>query len=494
MPADVATPARTPPPFTPATRFAYGLGSVAFGVKGQLMSTLLLLYFNQLVGLPAEWVSLAIGVSLVFDAVWDPLVGQVSDNWRSRWGRRHPFMYAAAIPSGVTLYMLFNPPRDWSQPALFVYMLVMIVAARSALSLYEVPATALTPELATQYDERTKLFSLRYFFGSGSAGAISLIGYGVFLVATPEQPMGQLNREAYPPYAATTGAIMFVSIMIASLVTHKYIPYLYKPPARRESMLGVLRQMAQALGTRNFLILSLSALFMGARTGLGSGLDVYFSTFFWELPSRKLLVIVLGSIGASFLALFVAPGVAARFGKKHGCMLLMGLGVLASTLPLPLGLMGLMPAKGGDLLVAILFVDRLVANCCGVAAAILIASMLSDLVEENQVKTGRRAEGLITSADNVLQKIAQGLASILPGVMLMLVAFPPKARPGAVEPEIVRNLILLYIPAALIFGLLAVAAIGFYRIDRARHEANLATLRKNDAFAGLEPEPGSSST
>src|SRR5690242_19790291 len=126
------------PPLTFPIKLAYGFGTLAFGVKSTLMG-LLLLYYNQIVGLPPHWVSIGLAVTVFFDAFWDPMIGQISDNWRSRWGRRHPFMYFAALPSALTLVALFNPPTGLSEPLLTVYMVVMVLAAKATISMYEVP-------------------------------------------------------------------------------------------------------------------------------------------------------------------------------------------------------------------------------------------------------------------------------------------------------------------------------------------------------------------
>ena len=72
-------------------------------------------------------VGLAIMIALMFDSLLDPIMGQVSDNWRSRWGRRHPFMYAAALPVAASYLLLWNRPQDWSHGALFVYLIVVAV-------------------------------------------------------------------------------------------------------------------------------------------------------------------------------------------------------------------------------------------------------------------------------------------------------------------------------------------------------------------------------
>ena len=80
------------------TKIAYGIGSVAYGVKNNGFDYFFLIFYSQVLGVDAELVGLALMLALAFDAISDPLVGYLSDNTHSRWGRRHPFMYAAALP------------------------------------------------------------------------------------------------------------------------------------------------------------------------------------------------------------------------------------------------------------------------------------------------------------------------------------------------------------------------------------------------------------
>ena len=155
--AEAVPKAQTSGKLSIPTKLFYGVGSVAFGVKDQGFSYLLLIFYNQVVGLPSATVGLAIMVALMFDSLLDPIMGQVSDNWRSRWGRRHPFMYAAALPVAASYLLLWNPPQDWSHGALFIYLIVVAVIIRSFITMYEIPSAALAPELTTDYDERTKV-------------------------------------------------------------------------------------------------------------------------------------------------------------------------------------------------------------------------------------------------------------------------------------------------------------------------------------------------
>ena len=146
------------------TKLAYGFGAVANGAKSNGFNYLLLFYYSQVIGLRADLVSLGIMIALIFDAFSDPFVGYVSDNFHSRLGRRHPFMYAAGIPVAVAYYFLWAPP-DWDQSSLFLYFVCMAVLIRTLITFYEIPATALVAELTEDYDERTEMMSFRYFFG-----------------------------------------------------------------------------------------------------------------------------------------------------------------------------------------------------------------------------------------------------------------------------------------------------------------------------------------
>src|SRR5882724_6709065 len=182
------------------TKLLYGLGSVAFGTKDAGFSAFLLIFYNQVLGVSATLVSFAIMLALIADAVFDPIIGEISDNWRSRLGRRHPFMYGAAVPVAVLYFMLWNPPH-WSQGALFVYLLLTAIFVRMAIACYEIPSAALAPELSPDYDQRTSLMAFRWLFGALAAGITLAITFAFFMTATKAQPTGILNRDGYFSYS-----------------------------------------------------------------------------------------------------------------------------------------------------------------------------------------------------------------------------------------------------------------------------------------------------
>src|SRR5262249_23585503 len=141
----------------------------------------LLLYYNQVLGLPEAWVGFGIMLALVLDGVIDPAIGYLSDHLHSPWGRRHPFMYAAALPVAASYWLLWNPPTGVAPERLFTYFPVVAVLVRVFIAVYEIPSASLVPELTGEYDQRTTIFSYRFFFGWWGALTMSVAAYAFFL-------------------------------------------------------------------------------------------------------------------------------------------------------------------------------------------------------------------------------------------------------------------------------------------------------------------------
>ncbi len=457
------------------TGLAYGLGAVPFGAATQLFG-LLLLFYNQLLGLPAAAVSAIIAASIVLDAVWDPVVGQISDTTRSRWGRRHPYFYGVAVPVALSFALLWRPPAGWSQAALLAWLAVFAILTRLLVSLQELPSAALMPELTRDYDERTALVGLRSLFGNVGAGISFVLAFGVFLRCAPEHPFGQLNQAGYAPFGATIAGVMLVAILLSALGTHRVIPGLYAPRLQIGGIVR-LRAIGQTLRSRNFAAIAAAGLLHGINLGVHGGLAIYFTTYYWRLPAGKILWLGLLAGPAHPLATVFAPVLAKRWGKRNASVGLFLAAIALGNLPLVAGLLGWMPAAGSHEQFAILLADLFVVMFIGTSGSIIVTSMVADIVEETELRTGRRSEGLLLGAETFLKKLSAGMAIAVPGLLLALVAFPPHADPATLDPEVMRRLAFFSLPLWVALGLAATGVLLFYRIDRRTHEANLAKLR-----------------
>jgi GPH family glycoside/pentoside/hexuronide:cation symporter len=492
--ATVSDPIPTPPPMGIAVKLTYGLGSVAYGVSVAVLSaSVLQLYFNQVIGLPAVWVGFAIMVSLLADLVLDPLIGHWSDNLRSRWGRRHPFMYAAAIPAALFFYFLWHAPRGLDGTALLVFAVAMLVAVRISVAAYEIPSTALAPELAPDYDQRTGLLAFRWFFGIGAIGLISVVLYTVYLRQDASNPLGALNRDRYAAFGSMVAVVMFVCILVSSAATHSRIRYLHRAPERPASMSRTFREIASVFSNPALLVLMTSGVLGGAGIGITQSLQNYFYLHLWGLKPQMIGPLQFGGLLASVIGVFLAPAIAKRFGKKQAMIGLLAFSVFCGLIPISGRLLGVMPPNGSPWLIVVLFSDVVLTLTCGLIGLVLVTSMVADVAEDQQVKSGIRSEGVLFAANGLVPKFTTGLGAFIAGGLISLVRFPTHAMPGTVDPEIVRHLALFYIPCVILLNGGSVVALQFYKIDRATHESNVARLREAAALAEVAHLAGGAS-
>ena len=276
------------PPLKLSTKLAYGFGQATNGVKDNGFGFFLLLFYSQVIGVPQPVVGLAILLALAADAVSDPIVGYWSDNFRSRWGRRHPFMYFAILPMSLSYFLLWNPPAGWSDAALFWYILLLAVSIRTFMTFFATPSTALAAELTDDYDERSFLFSLRYFFawtvGNGMTTLMFFVLFPAFVTAAI--PDGSFNREAYAVYGIIASILMFLAMTVCTVGTHNRIKHLKAPPPKRRLSIGkVFYEIYETLFERSFAALFVAATFGAVASGLAASLTFYFSIYFWGFSS-----------------------------------------------------------------------------------------------------------------------------------------------------------------------------------------------------------------
>jgi GPH family glycoside/pentoside/hexuronide:cation symporter len=465
-----------PPPPGLSTRISYGFGAVAFGIKENGFGYFLLLFYSTVVGLDAGLVGLAIFIALLFDAVGDPVVGYLSDNWHSKWGRRHPFMYASAIPVSLTYYLLWNPPA-WSQTALFWYLLVLAVLIRNFITLYETPSSAMMPELSRDYDERTRLQSWRLFFGWVGGNVMTVLMFGVLLVATKQYPVGTLNRDGYATYGIVSSVLIFVAIMVSALGTQRRVAHFAPPPPRRQlSLRRIFGEIFETLGDRSFFALFVATLFGAVATGLSGALAFIMLTYFWSFSSPQIFVFTVLVFISAAVGLALAPLAARRLGKRRAVIVLGVAAFMMAPIPVILRLMDLMPANGDPLLFPIVAAVNTIDLSLIIALQAIFASMIADLVEQSEVRTGRRSEGIFYSAVTFSRKATQGLGALAAGLVLSAVAFPNGAAPAQVPDTTLWRLGASYTVGLLSLWACMILAVGYYKIDRGDHEANLKLL------------------
>jgi Na+/melibiose symporter-like transporter len=448
----------TTPPLGLSHKFWYGFGQAAEGMKNTAFGVFLLLFYSQLLGLEAWLAGLALGLSLCLDAVSDPVAGSLSDSTRHRWGRRHPWMYASALPMWITFSLSFRPPADLGQLGLFAWMLVTVVLARAAMALYHVPHLALGAELTDDYHERTSVVAWRLVFGLLGGVLLAFVCRQVFLQPTPEFPNGELNPAGYNSMALFFGFLMMLAILMSAIGTHSRIPYLHAATMSTSfSPRRLYGEMREALSNRSFRNLFIGVLLFFIARGLADALGIYMSTFFWRLATKDVLMLaVVGGLG-----IFLGAPVFTVIGRSMDKKRLFEIGVWwfsILTLLLPtLKIVGFFPPNESPLYLGLIYAFVFLAAFGAGASLVASGSMMADIADEHEFETGRRQEGIFFGALSFSGKAAAGVGIGLAGVALSLISFPKQVRPEEVPIEIVDQLGIIAGPG--VAGLMIVGAI-----------------------------------
>ena len=452
------------------TKLGYGVGSIGEIAIYIAFNTWNFLFYNQVLGLSGTLAGLAVTISLVIDAISDPIVGSISDRLRSKLGRRHPFLFAAPIPLAITFFLLYSPPAGLSGIPLFLWFTLFATLHRQAMTLYSVPHLALGAELSTDYHERSVVMSYGTLFGVFGGAGVFFFGWTWF----SKIPGGSTVRDGYPGLALGVGLVSAIAIFLSAFLTRDQIPRLTKnlPPqaaSQRHGLGELLGEIKSCMSNRNYRMLLIGLITLGASTGTRETVTSYASLFFWELPEKQIRVFGLVTPPAYFVAFFATVWLHRRIDKRNTIVAAVSLLGVCMLTPIALRLLGLAPANGSPALLPFLLTFVFGFYLSLAMLMISALSALADIADEHELLTGRRQEGVFYAARTFFLKMSSGLGHVVAGVALDLIQFPTGAKPGEVSADVVFKLGLLDGPIAAIPAFISIAFYGAYRIDRNKH-------------------------
>lgn len=459
----------------------HGLGSVAYGVKDNGFSTFLLIFYSQVIGLDAKLVSLALMCALLVDAFADPVIGHLSDRTYTRWGRRHPWLYAAPIPLGLAWLLLWSPPSDHTH--IFAYLVAVAILVRTLVSCCEVPSQSLVAELTGDYDERTALTRFRYLFGWAGGLSLFFLANTVFLRADAGHKYGQLNPEGYWLYGLTGAIVMATAVLISALGQHKRVARLPAIRPQPTTLRRALGEIAESLRHPAALIVLGASAIMISSAQMTFTLSNFLYLYVWQFSEGAFALLPWLLMAGVFISFALVQPLHRRLGKRATAI---AAGLISLTFwvaPFALRSTGLWPTPGSTLSSALIFGFVLVSNVNAVMVSISAQSMLADVVEASQAETGRRTEGVFAAGWMFVQKSATALGIGVTGLLISYSGLPRKAVPGAVDSAVIDRLTLWYCLIVIVAAAGSALIFARFPITRADHEARLAAL---DAAARID--------
>jgi len=332
----------------------------------------------------------------------------------------------------------------------------------------------------------TQLVAMRNFCSNIAGLLIIILAYQVFLKEAPDGSGGALSGEGYHNLSLAVALAMFASILIATVGTHRQIKWLRPAPARTPKLTEMFRQAAATLHNRSFVAVAVAGMCTAISVGLKGALDIYWFLYLFGMKQSQVAAITAIGMGGTLTAALLGPPVIRKLGKRRAGMSVVFCSLVLTTGPMSLWLLGLTPAPGSLALFVLLAADQFLNSGMWFMIGVCTVAMMADVVEDAEVKTGRRSEGLLFAAENLFKKMVGGLGVFSAGMILTLVAFPKGAERDAVPHEVLTHLALLYLPAVALLHMGAIASLSLFRISRATHEANLRILA---ARSSAEPAP-----
>lgn len=467
-----------------STKLYQGIGAIPDTVKNWSFNTFTLLYYNQILGLDALVVSIALAIAIVFDAITDPLVASLSDNSKTRWGRRHPLMLIASLPLGAALFAVFVPPNGLSDNGLFAWLLVFTVITRGLMTLYFVPWAAIAAELSDDYQERTSVMAYRYAVGWTVAVGLPFFIFTSVMPGTEEFPVGQLNPAGYPLMAFIVGCLMTGGALTTTLLTWREIPYLRQHTVKgtKFGVVQTMREVYVALQNRQFALIFIIVLMVSLIGGTTANIGIYMTTYFWGFTTEDLRWFTLSALGA-LVAFPMVAAVQRRWDKKHILLACSVVSLVEGVTVVNLRFLGVLPENGDPMLLVVLVGAGVFAVAIAVIQGIIGSSIVADLLDDHELQTGLRQEGMFNAALSFSGKAVSGFGTIMGGLIITLINFPIGAAPADVPADSILLLGIVVGVAVPLLNLIPISLITRYRITRERHAEIVAELDARRAAA-----------
>jgi GPH family glycoside/pentoside/hexuronide:cation symporter len=445
------------------TKLAYGVGDLGTAITANLIAFFLLPFFTDVAGISPAWAGSILLVGKGWDAINDPIIGVLTDKTRTRWGRRRPWLLFGAIPFGLSFALLWWVPFPQQQDLLIIYYLIVAILFNTFYTAVNLPYVALTPELTDDYDQRTTLTNFRFAFSIGGSVISAVLHLSIV-------NLFQDNLMAGIFWAVVATIPVFICFWGT-----KERPI----PTDQGEPMPILEQFKIAFSSKPYLFIIGIYICVWLAVQATATVIPYYITY-WIRPENANQVIsltILAVQGTAFISLFAWNIISRKIGKKAVFVWGSSVWILAQ--------IGLFVLQSQQIL--FMYILAVLAGA-GVAVAYLVPwAMIPDVIDLDELVTGKRREGIFYGAMVLLQKFALAGALLGVGLALEMAGFiPPQGdKPVLDQPEAVLQVLrFLMAVVPMILLIIGIGLVSFYPITKEKHEETLALLAM-----GKHPSP-----
>ena len=451
-------------------RIAWGCGGWADNYLFNVINILFLFVYVDYLKMPPALAGVALCIPRVLDALTDPMIGNWSDNFQSRWGRRRPLIVIGAILSAILLPLYFLPllpstaGNPWYSNAPFWHVAILGSLHALTYTLFVVPYTALGYELSEDYDERTRILSWRMYLGLAGQALVPWI----YQISTDRRFFDNIQQGAVT-VSILAGVIIVVLGCLPAMVCKE------NPKYQQQEKIRLGRAIVMAFSNRAYVLLLVGFIIVLSSQTVVASIGTFMGLFYICRGDELLNGKIVGWGGtitavASMFSLYLISWLSRRIDKKWA--FISGMGVVA--LSQISYIVTITPEHPYWILIS-LFIFGLSIQ----GSWLMLDSMLSDICDEEELKSGRRSEGIFSSVRGFIQKASGALTTLVSGILLEVIGYDPNvARSTGLSEQVLFNMKFLYIAIPTVGCLIGVVIFYFYPITRARA---LATRQQLDA-------------
>ncbi|MBN1516464.1 MFS transporter [Candidatus Sumerlaeota bacterium] len=465
-------------------KLALGVGALSafFGYAG--VSTLAYPVYNMLLKVNAGWVGTALMIPRIWDAFSDPIMGYISDNFHSRFGRRKPFIVIGAISMGVLFALLWYVPESWSDSAKIIWFIGLQLIYFTCYTIFAVPYGSLSYELTPDYNERTRVMAYCAFFHKSgeflSGWMIPLAtALGAWLIAAEKLEMTGIHSMAW-----LIGLLVMAGLgsMPGLLVRERFVR-----KTAKQSKVKILDSIKDSLSSKAFVVL-VAVIVLNTLSGvLASGIDQYLLVYYMNDGSEAAGLLQKGLLTSGyavvgFISIPIITWLASLFGKKGSLYFVYSLMAFGGVMKWFIFAPG-HPIWDVNLMIVsfkldpVILIDPLLCGPMWVAVKIMLASMMADICDEDELLHGQRREGMFSAVFSWIEKAVVSFSYMGTGIALNFSGFSPDF--GAEQPAGTFFLMRLFLAGApAITAVMALFALYFYPITAQHAEKTRAALEE----------------
>ena len=403
-------------------KIAYGIGNLSTGAAMQVLGTYIVFYSTAILGLPGKAIGAVMGLSILWDAITDPLMGYISDNTgHEGLGRRHPYLIVGAVGIALVNYLLWTIPEGMGVGARLLLVTAYVFLFKTLMTVYVTPYTALGAELSVDYNERTTIQGIKSVFFVLGLAFVSVAGLYWFFRPAPGYPTGQLNPNAYSSMGLAVSVLVVAAAAVSFLPTLKYLPSIRKRSLAFSHVrpVGIKDSLARVAANKPFRMIVWAYMFNNLASALFANLGLHVFTYTFGLGSRQIAVVV----GVQLLFAIVSQPIWAAEARRKGKRTALLTGVFISILG-SFYFIALVIASSliqGNVLA---FIPFSIAGGAGLGALFTLPlSMTADTIDLDEAEGGARIEGVHFGVLTFGYKLSQAVALFLIGFLLDAAGF-----------------------------------------------------------------------